>query len=52
MMDLHSRLQHLAGAPRRHRPSTGLTKEQMIRVADGINLTAEAVAEAEKGYAA
>lgn len=32
--------------------STGLTKEQMIEVAAGINLTAEAVAEAEKGYAA
>ncbi|GAB2583485.1 hypothetical protein Aab01nite_84820 [Paractinoplanes abujensis] len=31
---------------------TGLTKEQMIKVAGGINLTAEAVAEAEKGYAA
>ncbi|GAA4594793.1 hypothetical protein BJY16_001441 [Actinoplanes octamycinicus] len=32
--------------------STGLTKEQMIKVAGGINLTAEAVAKAEKGYAA
>lgn len=32
--------------------STGLTKEQMIKVADGINLTAEAVDKAEKGYAA
>jgi hypothetical protein len=31
---------------------TGLTKEQMIKVAGGINLTAEAVAKAEKGYAA
>ncbi|WP_122981713.1 hypothetical protein [Actinoplanes teichomyceticus] len=32
--------------------STGLTEEQMIKVAGGINLTAEAVAKAEKGYAA
>ncbi|KUL34502.1 hypothetical protein ADL15_15580 [Actinoplanes awajinensis subsp. mycoplanecinus] len=31
--------------------STGLTKEQMIKVAGGINLTAEAVAKAEKRYA-
>ncbi|MFI5938506.1 hypothetical protein [Actinoplanes sp. NPDC051494] len=30
--------------------STGLTKEQMIEVAAGINLTPEAVADAEKGY--
>ncbi|MGC5660984.1 hypothetical protein ACN261_11385 [Micromonospora sp. WMMD723] len=32
--------------------STGLTKEQMIKVAGGINLTAEAVGKAEKRYAA
>ncbi|GAA0478878.1 hypothetical protein Ade02nite_40460 [Paractinoplanes deccanensis] len=32
--------------------STGLTKDQMIKVAGGINLTADAVAEAEKKYAA
>lgn len=31
---------------------TGLTKEQMVKVADGINLTTKAVAEAEAGYAA
>jgi hypothetical protein len=32
--------------------ATGLTKAQMVEVAGGINLTAAAVAEAEKGYAA
>ncbi|BCJ43473.1 hypothetical protein GCM10010168_42170 [Actinoplanes ianthinogenes] len=32
--------------------STGLTREQMVKVTGGINLTPEAVAKAEKGYAA